>query len=66
MVVHQGRTCTVVDVSFVSTGGFSLDQFGACRRATPNNESGLDWLQEERLTATYRHISSLWFVSDAR
>jgi hypothetical protein len=53
MVVHQGRTCTVVDVSFVSTGGFSLDQFGACRRATLSNESGLGRLQEESLTGTY-------------
>jgi hypothetical protein len=43
----------VVDVSFVSTGGFSLDQFGACRRATLSNESGLDWLLEERLNVTH-------------
>jgi hypothetical protein len=46
MVVHQGRTCTVVDVLFVYTGGFVLDQFGASRKATLSNESGLDWLQK--------------------
>jgi hypothetical protein len=53
MAVHQGRTRTVVDVSFVYTGGFVIDQFGASRKATLSNESGLDWLQEERLTAMY-------------
>jgi hypothetical protein len=53
MVVHQGEDMYGGGCLIRVHGGVFSRSVGACRRAMLSNESGLDWLQEERLTATY-------------